>query len=394
MAMVKIYTSDVCPFCERAKAFLKERSIDFEETVLKPGTEEWNRMAEKSGRSLLPQIFIDDEAVGGYSDLVSLDAAGELALKCGLPLKEKLNVYDVIIIGGGPAGLSAAIYAARKVLRTLLISRNIGGQVTETWDIENYLGFSYIETSDLIDKFNEHVEKYGVEKIEGVRVTSLELTGMIKCVIAEEGKRYLARTVIIATGKHPRPLGVPGEQELKGKGVAYCSTCDAPLYADADVAVIGGGNSALEAAIDLEKIARRVYLLSLTPLTADKILQEKLKSSPKVEIYTEYKTTGIAGDVMVTGITAQSVKSGEEKAFAVEGIFIEIGLLPNSDIVIDALKTNSTGEIIIDERCQTGIPGVFACGDVTNTPYKQMVIAAGEGAKAALAVNDYLMNQR
>ncbi len=394
MAEITIYSSDICPYCVKAKSFLKDKGMDFDEIEVKPGSDEWEEMRDKTGSGSIPQILIKGEPIGGYSDLIDMDASGELSKRLQLPEKKKLNIYDTIIIGGGPAGLSAAIYAARKVLKTLLITKDIGGQVADTWDIQNYLGFSQIETNELINKFDEHVEKYGVEKLEGEDVKSLELTGKIKKVITGSGKEYFSKTVIIATGKRPRPLNVPGEKELVGKGVAYCATCDAPLYAGADVAVIGGGNSALEAAIDLDKVANKIYIISLTPLTGDQILQEKVLNSSKIEIFTKYETTKVIGESMVEGIKTKSLETGEERTFNVEGIFIEIGLLPNSDMVIDILETNRQGEIVIDEKSHTGIPGVFACGDVTITPYKQVIIAAGDGAKAALAANDYLMNQK
>jgi alkyl hydroperoxide reductase subunit F len=342
----------------------------------------------------LPQILIDNKPIGGYGDLIHLEATGELYELLGKPLAQKPPpIYDVIIIGGGPAGLSAAIYTARKVMKTILISMNIGGQVTDTFDIENYLGFSEIETSDLINRFEEHVVKYGVEKVAGVEVISLDLTGKIKKVFTGDGKLYLSRTIILAMGKRPRTLNVPGEKELIGKGVAYCSTCDAPLFKDMDTAVIGGGNSALEAALDLVKVARKVYIVSITPLTGDPILIDKLKSSANVEIFTEYTTLKIIGERVVEGVEIGRLEESETKRLDVQGVFIEIGLLPNSDLVVDTLAVNKVGEIQINCECETGLAGVFAAGDVTDVPFKQVIIAAGEGAKAALAAYNYLLNQ-
>jgi len=303
-------------------------------------------------------------------------------------------LYDVIIIGGGPAGLSAAVYAARKVLKTLVVTKDIGGQVTWTYDVDNYLGFSQIETADLISKFDEHVEKYGVEKLVGVEVKALELAGRVKKVIAGDGKTYLAKTIILAMGKRPRSLNVPGEKELIGMGVTYCSTCDAPLFADLDVAVAGGGNSALEAVIDLMKVARKVYMVSLTPLTGDQILQDKVTSSPKVEVFTEHEILQIVGESTVEAIEIKPLTTGDEKRLEIKGIIVEIGLLPNSELALDVVETNGVGEIVIDARCHTGVAGVFACGDVTDVPFKQVIVAAGEGAKAALSAYDYILNQR
>ncbi len=395
MANVTIYSTDGCPFCAKAKAFLAERGISFEEIEARPGSKAWNEMREKAGSSSLPQILVGDDPIGGYSDLVSLEATGELSQKLGLVMPGPVSpLYDVIIIGGGPAGLSAAIYAVRKVLKTLLVSKDIGGQVTWTYDVDNYLGFSQIETADLISKFEEHVQKYGAERLVGVEVKALELTGKIKKVITGDGKTYLAKTIIIATGKRPRSLGVPREKEFIGMGVTYCSTCDAPLFADLDVAVAGGGNSALEAVIDLMKVARKVYMVSLTPLTGDQILQDKVVSSPKVEVFTEHEILRIIGDSAVEGLEIKSLSTGVAKRLSVAGIIIEIGLLPNSELVVDTLETNRIGEIVIDSGCRTGVAGIFACGDVTNVPFKQVIVAAGEGAKAALSANDYIINQR
>jgi alkyl hydroperoxide reductase subunit F len=394
MKSVVIYTIAGCPFCIRAKAFLTEKGIEYEEVEVKPRSREWEAMKKATGGGSIPQIVVDNKSIGGYGDLIHLEATGDLYELLGKPLIDTPPpLYDVIIIGGGPAGLSAAVYAARKVMKTILISKNIGGQVTDTFDIENYLGFSEIETGDLINRFEEHVVKYGVTKLVGPEVASLDLTGRIKKVFIDGGTIYLARTIILAMGKRPRSLNVPGEKELVGKGVAYCSTCDAPLFADMDTAVIGGGNSALEAALDLAKVARKVYLVSTTALTADPILVDKMKSSGKIEVFTEYSTNRIIGGRSVEGVEIQGLDDKTPKLLPVQGVFIEIGLLPNSDLVVDTLNVNSSGEILIDCGCRTGIAGVFAAGDVTDVPFKQVIIAAGEGAKAALSAYNYLLNQ-
>jgi alkyl hydroperoxide reductase subunit F len=395
MASVTIYSTDGCPFCAKAKSFLAEKGISYKEIEILPGSDAWKEMKEKTGSGSLPQILIGDEPIGGYSDLVHLEASGELSQKLGLAEEGEVTpFYDVIIIGGGPAGLSAAVYSARKVLKTLLVSKDIGGQVAWTYDVDNYLGFSQVDTADLIAKFEEHVEKYGVEKLVGVGVKTLELTGKIKKVITDDGKTFHTKTVIVATGKRPRPLNVPGEKELTGMGVTYCSTCDAPLFADLDVAVMGGGNSALEAVIDLMKVARKIYMVSLTPITGDEILKDKVMNSPKVEIFTKYKILQIEGESTVEGIEIESLETGEKKRFNVQGVIVEIGLLPNSELVLDTMEINRIGEIVIDSRCRTGVAGIFACGDVTDVPYKQVIVAAGEGAKAALSAYDYIIKQR
>ncbi|MDY6838435.1 MAG: FAD-dependent oxidoreductase [Thermodesulfobacteriota bacterium] len=395
MAGVRIYSAKGCPFCDRAKSFLEEKGITFEEIETVPESKAWMEMKEKTGSGSLPQIVIHGEPVGGYSDLVNMEAGGEFYKKLGRTEPEASpRLFDVIIIGTGPAGLSAAIYTARKVLKTLVIGKEMGGQVAWTFDVDNYLGFSHVDTADLISKFEEHVEKYGVEKVTGVEVTALDLSGKVKKVTAGEAETYQAKTVIIATGKRPRPLNVPGEKELIGRGVAYCATCDAPLFADLDVVVAGGGNSALQSAIDLIKVARKVYVVSLTPLTADQILQDKVTSAANVEIFTEYKITRVLGDTAVEGLEMEALETAEAKTLKVQGVFVEIGLLPNSELVVDTLRTNRVGEIVVDNRCRTGVAGVFACGDVTDVPYKQVVVAAGEGAKAGLSAYEYIITQK
>jgi alkyl hydroperoxide reductase subunit F len=392
---VTIYTLRGCPFCNRTKAFLSEKGIDFTEIEVLPKSDEWAAMIKVTKGGSLPQILIDDEPIGGYGDLVGLEATGELWEKLEMPIpKDAQPVYDLIIVGGGPAGLSAAVYAARKLLKTLIISKDIGGQVTWTFDIDNYLGFSGIDTADLISKFDEHVDKYGVAKMEGVEVISLDIAGKIKKVFCDDGKLFGAKTAVLAMGKRPRSLGVSGEKELVGKGVAYCSTCDAPLFQGLNTAVIGGGNSALEAALDLVKVAKKVYLISISELTGDPILIDKIKASDKVEIFTRYDTLSINGDKVVTGIEIKSLDGSPVKKLDVDGVFIEIGLLPNSELVIDTMATNSSGEIIVNSQCQTGIAGVFAAGDLTDVPFKQVIVAAGEGAKAALSAYSYIINQK
>ncbi|RPI54725.1 MAG: FAD-binding protein [Deltaproteobacteria bacterium] len=395
MAKVTIYSTDGCPFCAKAKSFLAEKGISYDGIEVQSGSSAWEEMKKKTGSGSLPQIMIGDEPVGGYSDLVHLEASGELSRKLGLAGKEEVTpLYDVIIIGGGPAGLSAALYAARKVLKTLVVSKDIGGQVAWTYDVDNYLGFSQVETADLIAKFEDHVDKYGVEKLLGVEVKALELTGKIKKVTTVDGKSYLSKTLIIATGKRPRPINVPGEKELTGMGVTYCSTCDAPLFADLDVAVIGGGNSALEAVIDLMKVARKVYMVCSTFPKGDAILRDKVLSSPKVEVFTRSKILEITGKSAVEGIEIKSLETGKKKRLDVQGVIVEIGLLPNSELVMDTVETNRLGEVMVDSKCHTGVSGIFACGDVTNVPYKQIIVAAGEGAKAALSAYDYIIKQR
>lgn len=395
---ITVYTVLGCPFCESVKALLREKGIEFSEIEAPPQSDQWLELVRKTGSGALPQVLVGDEVVGGYLDVLFYEASGLLYEKLGLTFpegsKKVETLYDVIILGAGPAGLSAAIYAARKVLKTLVISGNIGGQITWTYDIDNYLGFSQVNAQDLIKKFKEHVDKFGLETIIGQEVISADITGRIKRVTTRDGRSFYGKTLIIATGGQHKRLNIPGEKELLGRGVSYCSTCDAPLFAGATVAVIGGGNSALEAAIDLIPIAKHIYIVSLTELTGDPILQDRVKQASTVDILVRHKPLAIIGRHEVEAIEILSLDDKKTKTLAVEGVFVEIGIMPNSALFVDVLATNEKGEIIVDEMCRTGVAGVFACGDVTSVPYKQVVVAAGEGAKAALSAYNYLINRR
>lgn len=301
-------------------------------------------------------------------------------------------MYELIIIGGGPAGMTAAVYAARKKINTLLISSDIGGQGLTSWLVENYMGYQFIEGHELMKKFEEQVKQFPTDvKVEvGKRAERLlRVDGGFE-VRTDRGETYQAKAVIVATGKRPRQLNVPGEKELLGRGVTYCAVCDGPLFADVKVAVIGGGNSALEAADDMVKIADHVYLISLTPLTGDQILIDRVKSASNLTMFLEHEVLEIRGESHVEGIKIRDLKSKQERELEVGGIFIEIGLIPNSEMVKELVTLNRLGEIEVNCGNETGVPGFFAAGDVTSVPDKQIVIAAGEGAKAALQAHRYL----
>ncbi|MDP2730673.1 MAG: FAD-dependent oxidoreductase [Dehalococcoidales bacterium] len=299
-------------------------------------------------------------------------------------------MYDLMIIGGGPAGLSASIYTARKRLNALLISGDIGGQINQTLGIENYLGYQFIEGPELIDKFQTQMSQYPIDQKIGDKVSRLEkIEGGFEAV-AEAGDRYQSRAVIFAAGKRARKLKVPGETELTGRGVTYCAICDGPVFAGQRVAVVGGGNSALEAALDMVKIAEYVYLVSLTPLSGDAILIDKLSDAKNLSILTEHQTEKIEGQDFVERIVIKNLKSGESKQLDVGGIFIEIGLMPNSEAVSGLIKLNEAGEVPVNCSNETELAGFYAAGDVTTVPEKQIIVAAGEGAKAALQAHRYL----
>jgi len=299
-------------------------------------------------------------------------------------------MYDLIIIGGGPAGMTAAVYAARKKINTLLLAWEVGGQVITTRWVENYMGYQYIEGTDLMDKFEEQIKQFPIDRKIGDEVVKVVRTDSFFRVQTRLGESYESKAVIVATGKTSRKLDVPGEARLIGRGVSYCAVCDGPLFAGEKVAVIGGGNSALEAIDDLLKIAESVYSVLEADYTGDAILVERVTVSPKLTAFRRHKVKEIKGNEMVEQITIQDLDTGILKTLPVKGIFVEIGLTPNSDLVKGLAKLNSNGEIEVNCNCETSVPGLFAAGDVASIPEKQIIIAAGDGAKAALQAHRYL----
>lgn len=296
-------------------------------------------------------------------------------------------MVDLIIIGAGPAGITAGVYAARKNMDFLVITKDIGGQTAWSGDIENYTGYQFVTGPELVSRFEDHMRRYNVALKENEAVQQVIRKGSGVYVRTDKGE-YESKTVIIASGKRSRELGVPGEKEFKNRGVTYCATCDGPLFSGKDVAVIGGGNSALDAALQLMNIAGHVRLINIGPrLTGDKIMQEKLEKNNRVSVLNEAELTAILGDRMVTGIRIR--RKNKEDTIPVQGVFVEIGLIPNSEFVNEVEK-NERGEIRIDKFNQTDIEGVFAAGDVTDVPEKQIIVAAGEGAKAVLGAFRYM----
>lgn len=320
-------------------------------------------------------------------------------LDTGASAKEakKLNAkeaYDVLVVGGGPAGAAAAIYAARKGIRTGVVAERFGGQVNDTLAIENFISVKETDGPKLVSALEEHVKSYDVDIINLQRAAGLKKADLIE-VTLENGAVLKSKSVILATGARWKNLNVPGENEYKNKGVAYCPHCDGPLFKGKHVAVIGGGNSGVEAAIDLAGVVGHVTLLQFDPeLKADAVLQKKLRSLENVTILVNAQTTEVTGDgTRVNGLTYTDRVSGESKHVALEGVFIQIGLVPNSDWLKGTLELSKHGEIEINHHNATSLPGVFAAGDVTTIPYKQIIIAMGEGANAALGAFDYLIRQ-
>lgn len=301
-------------------------------------------------------------------------------------------IYDVVIIGGASAGLTAGIYAARKKLNAIILAKQIGGQSLLTDRIDNFPGFEMIAGKDLIDKMRKQVENHGIPIKEDAEVESIIKKNGNFSVKLKDGEKIETKTIIIATGKKYRQPDISGVKKFENRGVSFCTTCDAPLFKDKRVAVIGSGNSALNAAIDLAKYADKIYVLARGPkIRGDELLLEKTKESGKVEFLNEVEVKEIKGDNFVEKIIYKDKKTGEEKELKVEGVFVNIGWVPATGFLKDFVDLNKEGEIIIDPRTnETSVKGVFAAGDVTDVKYKQCIIAAGEGAKAALSAYNYL----
>lgn len=299
-------------------------------------------------------------------------------------------MHDLIIIGAGPAGITAAVYAARKMINFLVISRDIGGQAALSGDVENYTGYQFITGVELARKFSEHMQRFGVEVREGEAVIEAKKAGKVFEVKTSKDT-YQARTLLVASGRNSRMLEVPGEKEFKNRGVTYCATCDAPLFSGRDVAIIGGGNSALDAANQLIKIARKVYLVDINPaLGGDSIMRKVVEESEKVTILNKTEVKEIQGKEMVTALVVE--EKGAQKTIPLQGVFIEIGSLPQSSF-LPGVKKNKLGEIVVDNFNRTNISGIFAAGDVTDVPGKQIIIAAGEGSKALISISEYLIHK-
>ncbi|RHW40351.1 alkyl hydroperoxide reductase subunit F [Neobacillus notoginsengisoli] len=338
----------------------------------------------------VPTVFLNGEEFGGGRMTIE-----EILAKLGSTLDpaelSAKDPFDVLVVGGGPAGASAAIYAARKGIRTGIVAERFGGQVMDTVGIENFIGTKYTEGPKLAATLEEHVKEYDIDVMNLQRAKRLEKKDLIELEL-ENGAVLKSKTVILSTGARWRKINVPGETEFTGKGVAYCAHCDGPLFEGKDVAVVGGGNSGIEAAIDLAGIVKHVTVLEFMPeLKADSVLQDKLFSLPNVTVIKNAQTKEITGTDKVNGISYIDRDSGEEHHIELAGVFVQIGLVPNTDWLGDSIERNRMGEIVVDNRGATSTPGVFAAGDCTNTPYKQIIISMGTGAAASLGAFDYLI---
>lgn len=335
----------------------------------------------------VPSVFADGKLIhvgrGDFGELLAKLEA-QYGVKEDLPVVEKN--YDVIIVGGGPAGSAAAIYIARKGLNVAVVADRVGGQVKETVGIENLISVPQTTGQQLALDLMSHMKDYPIDILEHRRVEKVDLSGHDKVLTTSTGDKLVAPAVIVATGASWRKLNVPGEAEYIGRGVAFCPHCDGPFYKGKHVAVVGGGNSGIEAAIDLAGICSKVTVLEFADsLKADQVLQDKLRSLPNVEVFISSQTMEVLGNgEKVTGIRVKDRLTDEVRVIELDGIFVQIGLAANSGAFRDVVDTNRPGEIVIDSHCRTSVPGIYAAGDVSTVPYKQIIISMGEGAKAAL----------
>ncbi len=385
-----------CPDVVQALSLMAILNPRVKTTVIEGGA--FQKEVEQREIMAVPMVYLNGEVFGaGRMELAEIVAR----LDTGAARREaaKLSAkdaFDVLIVGGGPAGAAAAVYAARKGIRTGVAAERFGGQVNDTLDIENYISVPHTEGPQFSSALLEHVRRYEVDVMNLQRAKALrpaaEPGGLIE-VEMENGGVLKARTVILSTGARWRNINVPGEDQYRTKGVAYCPHCDGPLYKGKRVAVIGGGNSGVEAAIDLAGVVEHVTVFEFMPeLKADAVLQKKLASLPNVDVVLNAQTTEVLGDgSKVTGLAWKDRASGEARQMELAGIFVQIGLLPNTDWLKGTVELSRFGEIVIDAKGQTSVPGVFAAGDCTTVPYKQIVIAAGAGATAALGAFDHLI---
>jgi len=391
----EIYVSLTCHNCPDVVQALNLMAIQnprIRTTMIEGGT--FQEEVKERQVMAVPTVFLNGTEFGQgrmslEEILAKIDTSGVEREAKKIAAKDP---FDVLIVGGGPAGAAAAVYAARKGIRTGVASERFGGQVLDTLGIENFISIKETEGPKFAHALEEHVRDYDVDIMNLQRAKALVPGKDLIEVQLESGASLKSKSIIISTGARWRNINVPGEHEFKNKGVAYCPHCDGPLFKGKRVAVIGGGNSGVEAAIDLAGIVGHVTLIEFdTALRADAVLQRKLKSLKNVDVFTNAQTTEITGDQKVNGLIYKDRATGELKKVELEGVFIQIGLVPNTDWLKGVVELTKHGEIVVDARGQTSVPGVFAAGDVTTVPFKQIIIAAGDGAKAALGAFDHLI---
>lgn len=397
---IKIYSTPECPYCHMAKDYFRDKEIEFDDIDVSVDRVAAAEMVEKSGQMGVPVIDMDGEIVIGFDvprieDVLSRRGEDESEVK---EKKRETDAgkkkYDVIIVGGSAAGLAAALYAGRREMKTLLLTKDIGGQIAITAEIENYPGIDKIPGVELAKAFENQARKFGaeivMEDVTGVEEVD-DAVGQKSFVVKADSKEYRGKTVIIATGKTPRSLDVPGEDKFTGKGVSYCATCDAPLFRGKAVAVVGGGNSAFDAVLLLSKIAKKVYIIHRrSEFRAFESVVKEAKKTENVEFVLNSNVEELKGDNFVKSIVVKDNESGESRELDVEGVFIEIGSEVDTDFVKHLVELDEFRQIMTNKNAETSYPGIFAAGDVTDTAFKQIVVAAGEGCRAALAAYNYI----
>jgi alkyl hydroperoxide reductase subunit F len=387
---VRTFISLTCENCPDVVQALNQMAIihgDFEHEMIDGMYHQTE--VERLNIQGVPSVMVGDQLLhSGRSTFIELlgKLESHYGTKSSGPQEDiDLGKFDVVVLGGGPAGASAAIYSVRKGLKTAVLAERLGGQVQDTKGIENLISVSYTEGPQLAAQLNKHMSDYPIQIFENRRVERVDEKNKIIYLIG--GEKIHASSIIVATGAKWRELNVPGEKEYIGRGVAFCPHCDGPYYKGKKVAVIGGGNSGVEAAIDLAGIVKEVVLVEYNDqLKADKVLVDKLKSLNNVSILTNAKTLSIEGDgAKVHSLKYENRENQKTETLSLEGVFVQIGLIPNSQFLREVVKLSKYGEVIVDEKGRTSVPGIYAAGDVTTVPYKQIIIAMGEGAKAALA---------
>jgi NADH-dependent peroxiredoxin subunit F len=305
---------------------------------------------------------------------------------------ETILVWDLLIIGGGPSGMNTALYAQRKGLKVGIVTKEIGGQLHNTSTVDNYLGIPMIEGKDLSTAFLKHIEQLEVPIYLDVSIIKIEKENDLFILHLDNGTILKSKTILLSTGGQPRTLGIPGEKEFANKGVSYCTTCDAPFFKDKHVIVAGGGNSAAEAVIDLAPWASKITVVHRSQWRADAITLKKMAEIKHLTVFLETQILAVFGKSTMTGVKVLDKKTQQTRQIDADGLFVEIGLIPNSNLVKDFVKLSPKGEVLVDENFMTSVPGLFAAGDVTQHPFKQIVIAVGDGAKAALTIQQYLIH--
>jgi alkyl hydroperoxide reductase subunit F len=381
MPNVTVYSTQNCPYCRMVKAFLDRKGVKYVSFDVGNDKEQAKKMIEVSGQYGVPVVTVDNEVIVGFDAQKLTDLFGK---------EEGGEIYDVLIVGAGPAGLTAGVYCARKLLKTIIISENIGGQAIESWAIENYMGYRMVTGDELMRKFEDQARENNI-RLELDRVLTLDRTGNEFLANTVAGLAVRTRSVILAQGKRPRTLGIEGENKYLGRGLSVCATCDGPLFRDKVVAIVGAGNSALQTALEMSKIAKEVHLIVRSSLKCDESYTKRYSEAKNIITHKNATISKLHGNNVLTGITIRDRSTEKETEITLDGVFLQIGWIPNTDFLEGFLEMNDQKEIIIDIDCKTSVQGIYAAGDVTSIKTKQIITAAGEGAKAALSAYDYLM---